>query len=106
MRDEINGDADGWKFFNPLSSTLGQIGWMVVENPVGRFKKGDRVPYGQYYTECVIDARNKVLSDSAYNLPIPTKNTGVTESISLATLLNCINVLETMIQHYHIIYSL
>ena len=88
LRDEINGDADGWKFFNPLSSTLGQIGWMVVENPVGRFKKGDRVPYGQYYTECVIDARNKVLSDSAYNLPIPTKNTGVTESNSLTTLLS------------------
>lgn len=88
LRDETSGDPDGWKFFDPLSNTLGQIGWMTVENPVGRFKKGDRVPYGQYYTECVIDARNKVLSDSAYNLPIPTKNTGVTESNSLTTLLS------------------
>jgi hypothetical protein len=88
LRDEISGDPDGWKYFDPLSNTLGQLGWMTVENPVGRFKKGDRVPYGQYYTECVIDARNKVLSDSAYNLPIPTKNTGVTESNSLTTLLS------------------
>lgn len=88
LRDEVSGDPDGWKFFDPLSNTLGQLGWMTVETPIGRFKKGDIVPYGQYYTECVIDARNKVLSDSAYNLPIPTKNETTTESNSLTTLLS------------------
>ena len=87
LRDETSGDPDGWRYFDPLSNTLGQIGWMTVENPIGRFKKGDRVPYGQYYTECVIDARNKVLSDSAYNLPIPAKSETMTESNSLTTLL-------------------
>ena len=91
LRDELSGDPDGWRFFDPLTNTLGQLGWMTIETPVGRFKKGDRVPYGQYYTECVIDARNKVLSDSAYNLPIPTKNTGLTESNSLTTLLSQVN---------------
>ena len=58
-----------------------------MKTPIGRFKKGDRVPYGQYYTECVIDARNKGLSDSAYNLPIPAKSETMTESNSLTTLL-------------------
>ena len=88
LRDEISGDPDGWKFFDPLTNTLGQLGWMTVETPVGRFKKGDRVPYGQYYTECVIDARNKVLSDSAYKLPIPTKTNVITETNSLTSLLS------------------
>jgi hypothetical protein len=91
LRDEINGDPDGWKYFDPLSNTLGQLGWMTVETPVGRFKKGDRVPYGQYYTECVIDARNKVLSDSAYKLPIPTKTNVITETNSLTSLLSQVN---------------
>lgn len=88
LRDEISGDADGWKYFDPLSNTLGQIGWMTVEKPVGRFKKGDRVPYGQYYTECVINTRDKVLSDSAYNLPIPTAAAGVRERDALTSLLS------------------
>lgn len=88
LRDKISGDADGWKYFDPLSNTLGQIGWMTVEKPVGRFKKGDRVPYGQYYTECVINTRDKVLSDSAYNLPIPTASVGVRERDALTSLLS------------------
>lgn len=87
LRDEVSGDPDGWRYFDPLSNTLGQLGWMTVENPIGRFKKGDRVPYGQYYTECVIDARNKVLLDAAYNLPVPAKSDTITESNALTTLL-------------------
>ena len=61
---------------------------MTVEKPVGRFKKGDRVPYGQYYTECVINTRDKVLSDSAFNLPIPTASVGVRERDALTSLLS------------------
>lgn len=90
LRDEVNGDADGWKVFNASNQHEGSIGWFTVIRQVGRFKAGDKIPYGQYYTECIIDTRDKVLSDSAINLPIPMATEAVSEKESLDICLDAV----------------
>ena len=73
---------DGWKKFD--SGTVeAQLGKMLVVKPKGRFKAGDLVPYGQYFTECLIDTRDKILSDTAIGLPIPKATQTNTERESL-----------------------
>ena len=72
----------GWKDFD--SGTIeSHLGKMLVTKPKGRFKAGDLVPYGQYFTECIIDTRDKLLSDSAVGLPIPKATDTNTERQSL-----------------------
>lgn len=102
LRDEISGDPDGWKIFDVNTQSEGHIGWMTVKKEKGRFKEGDEVPYGQYYTECVIDTRNKILNDSGINLPIPQKSGNISEKTSLD---NCLaNVQELMGTAYRGLY--
>ena len=90
LRDETGGDADGWKVFNASTQCEGSIGWFTVIRPVGRFKAGDKVPFGQYYTECIIDTRDKILSDSAINLPIPAATDTISEKESLDICLDAV----------------
>ena len=90
LRSATGGDADGWKIFNASTQHEGSIGWFTVIRPVGRFKAGDKVPYGQYYTECIIDTRDKLLSDSAINLPIPAATETITEKESLDICLDAV----------------
>jgi hypothetical protein len=91
LRDENNGDADGWKIYT-TNVPEKDLGWMTVVRAAGRFKAGDKVPYGQYFTECIIDTRDKILTDTAINLPIPTATSSITEKESLDICLDAVSV--------------
>jgi hypothetical protein len=82
MRDEMNGDKDGWKMFLPTQAGS-ELGWMTVTSDDAGYTKDEKVPYGKFYQACVIDTRNKVLEDSSLNLPIPTKSDALTETLHL-----------------------
>ena len=46
------------------------------------------MPYGKYFTLSVIETRNKLLQDSALNLPIPQGTATLTETSVLDTLIS------------------
>lgn len=88
LRDEIGGDLDGWRIFDPNVYGTGQLGWTTVIEKVGGYKVGDLIPYGKYYSLWVIETRNLLLSDSAINLPIPEKTSVSTELNNLSSLMS------------------
>ena len=85
MRD--SNQPDGWKKWD-ATSALSKIGFYQIPANLMGYKKGDYLPYGLYYTLCVIEARNKVLQDSAVSMPIPEAKDGLTEKQSLEQLMN------------------
>ena len=64
---------------------------MEVTKDTGEYIIGDKVPYGKYYTRAVIEVRDAILSDSAFNLPIPKKTETTPESTVLTNHLNSVN---------------
>ena len=79
LRDEEFGDKDGWAIFNAKTDAAGLIGFMELLRDFMGHKEGEKIPYGLYYTLCIIEARNKVLSDSSVNLEIPYADDRKTE---------------------------
>lgn len=88
LRDTMNGDKYGWKSFDPYTAQAGQIGWMTVIQSGGGYKAGDKVPYGKYFTACVMEVRNAILTDSAINLEIPKASSDESEAKNLEFLIN------------------
>jgi hypothetical protein len=88
LRDTTNGDKYGWKSFDPYTAQAGQIGWMTVIQSGGGYKAGDKVPYGKYFTACVMEVRNAILTDSAINLEIPKASSDESEAKNLEFLIN------------------
>ena len=90
LRDSIMGDADGWAILDPNAEPAGQIGWMTVAIDNGQYMIGDKVPYGKYYTEAVMQVRNVVLSDSNFSdfAQIPVRTESMPETNVLTALLN------------------
>lgn len=73
-----NSSSDEWRIF-PTSSTNGELGWTE--------HNGSMVPYGYANTAKIIAHRNKILSDSGINLPIPAADTGRKEKAVLEELM-------------------
>ena len=70
LRDEEEGDADGWARF--LANTMAaEIGWRTVGRELLNFKEEDEIPYGKYQTSIILEMRNRVLQDSGINREIP-----------------------------------
>ena len=103
MRDEINGDIDGWAVY--LSDTaLCELGWTTVEEDLGNHKAGDEIPYGKYNTAKIINHRDTMLRDSAINMPIPAKTQQKSEQTILTeTLANVTSVLGNA--NYKVVYT-
>lgn len=79
LRGGTEVDAEGWTVYNPNSHPYGLIGFITLQRNILDYREGDRIPYGLYHTLLIIEARNKVLSDSAVNMPIPAPNAKQTE---------------------------
>lgn len=86
LRDESS--ADGWAYINPYSYPAGQIGWTTVTSDSGGYKKGDVVPWGKYYTGCVMEHRNTILTDSAVNRDVPVRSDSMSETQHLEMLIS------------------
>lgn len=69
---DVNGDSDGFKIY-PDSVAVGELGLTANEVEIAGFKKGDQVPWGLANTLKIIDFRNKILNDSSFRFPVPTK---------------------------------
>lgn len=87
LRGGSSTDADGW---TTLSSISGQIGWFTVSMTGGGYSIGDVVPYGKYFTACVIDVRDKILTDSTFGLEVPYKTETLSETSVIGNALNTI----------------
>jgi hypothetical protein len=79
LRDELNGDANGWAIFDGYSDTRGQIGWRTFTANEFGYKIGDSIPWGQYNQLAILDVRDLCLNDSNIQLPIPQAISGITE---------------------------
>ena len=87
LRGGSSTDADGW---TTLSSISAQIGWFTVSMTGGGYSIGDVVPYGKYFTACVIEVRDKILTDSTFGLEVPYKTETLSETSVLNNALNII----------------
>ena len=87
LRNGAESDKDGWTIF-AASNAASDIGFIELEKDILEHKKGDVIPYGKYYTLCIISLRNTVLTDSSLNLPIPTATEYITENLSLTNILS------------------
>lgn len=70
-RDAVNGDADGFKIF-AKSTAAGELGAQILTFDLMGHKAGEKLPWGMISTLRIIEHRNRILSDSSVNLPIPT----------------------------------
>lgn len=70
---------------NPYASQ--DINMYALPWPVDGHKKGERFEVGDYNALCILHHRDKILSDSGINLPIPKASNGKTEMESLTELL-------------------
>ena len=78
--------ADG-SFATPPSNSPMEYKYLVeLDEDIEPYKKGDIIPVGQYDTLKIIKHRNKILNDSAINLPVPQKEGLLSESDSLKRL--------------------
>jgi len=73
----LNEDGS-WKT-QSSDSPMGYMQLVELDEDIEPFKKGDIIPVGQYDTLKVIKHRNKILTDSAFNLPVPQKTEYVSE---------------------------
>lgn len=87
LRSGSDVDKDGWAIF-PSNNVSSQIGFVQLNRDLLEHKKGDYIPYGKYFTMCIIETRNAVLSDTSLNLPIPQKSDAITENVSLTNAMN------------------
>ena len=85
-RDESEEGEDGFrKFTTGAISTLG-----LTELPAAfhQFNQGDKVPYGWYFTQQIIDHRDRILSDLGLEIPQASENE--TENQALTRLIAAI----------------
>lgn len=90
MRDDVNGDADGWAFFSG-KSYMSQIGWTAIPRDLLGYKEGNKMPYGQWQTLELVDLRNRILTDEGMNLEVPQEKDGKSESIVLDNALSLVS---------------
>lgn len=87
IRDEINGDPDGFSCF-PENSVMAEIGFVELAQDTGPYKKGDKIPYGLLNTLRIIQHRDTILNDSAVNLETPSGTDSLTSFQHLIQLMN------------------
>lgn len=87
-RDE-SGDSQGFKIFD-RAHVYGDIGLYTLQENLGPYRVGDKIPIGKMQTLIGIGHRNKILEDSNVNLPIPTSNVNETELENLQTLVDAV----------------
>ena len=80
MRDEDNGDADGFKIYAD-TNVFGTQALTTLTDVLGPYKAGDRIPQGKRNTLLIVQHRDKVLSDSGVAMSdwIPVAKDGKTE---------------------------
>lgn len=101
FRDETNVDNDGWKQYLKSDGSintahaLNDIGFQEVTQDMydlknlddylaaAGLKKGDMISAGQYRTLLIMAHRDKILTDSGVNLPVPTASDTQTETENL-----------------------
>ena len=88
MKGGAETDPEGWTIYSPSVNQMGQIGFIELTQDLMGYKKGTMMPYGKYFTLSVIETRNRLLQDSALNLPIPQGTSTLTETSVLDTLLS------------------
>ena len=54
-------EPDGFKKFTPLNQALADIGFITLENQVGRYAAGETISAGQFNTQVILLHRNMVL---------------------------------------------
>lgn len=79
LRNEVNGDADGWTIYDGYTNSLGQIGWRTFTANEFGYQVGDTIPWGMYNQLCVLEVRDACLSDSNFQLQIPQQIGEITE---------------------------
>jgi hypothetical protein len=86
--DDTYKNADGTFKKQETTKFFGYMQLVELDEDIEPYKKGDAIPVGQYDTLKIIKHRNKVLSDSAFNLPIPQKDNTVSEFDNVTRLRN------------------
>ena len=93
LRNETNGDADGWTIYDGYTNSLGQIGWRTFLSDEFGYKIGDTIPWGMYNQLCVLEVRDACLSDSNFQLPIPSAVGDVKEFVIVQNYMtNAVNI--------------
>ena len=86
LRDEVYGDKDGWALLDGTVQAEGSIGWRVFTEDEFGYTTGESIPWGKYFYLHIINVRDKVLTDSNFNLPLPNAIGEQSEMSRLKTL--------------------
>ncbi len=86
--DAANTENDGFKSY-PTTSSLGAIGFVEVTDDIynkyqeymSDIEVGDSIPVGMLNTLAILKHRDRILADSAINLPVP-KNTDTIKDLN------------------------
>jgi len=73
------GDADGFKVFS--SGAMASLGLMTLSTDFHGRRAGDKVPYGWYYTQIIMDHRDRVLGDCGLEIPAASANETAREAL-------------------------
>ena len=69
-RDESDsGDEFGFKVFTEADTAVNTLGLMTLGGAFHGHTAGEKVPYGWYYSQVVLDHRDRVLADLNYDIP-------------------------------------
>ena len=79
-RDESDAGVDGFRVLK-AGSAQDTLGLVTLKEDFHRWKTGDSIPYGLYYTLMIIDHRDRVLSEVGLDIPAASSTETVAENL-------------------------